>query len=124
MARFGENLVDGSDREDSVGRVVERLTRVDTVAGPGLEAKERGDGLEVVLDAVVDLLREDAAHDRASMLERDGGLVCDRREQRSLLSGERRVAVADELADLSAFPAEREPDGVGGWPPFGPGDVA
>src|ERR671910_514396 len=69
MARFGENLVDGSDREDSVGRVVERLTRVDTVAGAGLEAKERGDGLEVVLDAVVDLLREDAAHDRASMFE-------------------------------------------------------
>ena len=68
--------------------------------GARLEPQQRRDRLEVVLDPVVDLLGEDAAHDRASVLERDRGVVGDRREQRALLLGERRVAVADELADL------------------------
>ena len=46
-----------------------------------LQAQQRRHGLEVVLDAVVDLLGEHAAHHRAPVLERDRGLLGDRREQ-------------------------------------------
>ena len=109
---LGERLVHGGDGEDPVDGVLERLARVDAL-GARLQAQERGDGLEVVLDAVVDLLGEDAAHHRAAVLERDGGVVGDRLEQRPLLVGERRVAVGHELADLAPLPAQRRPDGVG-----------
>ena len=89
----------GGDREDPVDRVVERAPRVDLVAAR-LQPQERRDRLQVVLDAVVDLLGEHAAHHRAPVLERDRRVVGDRGEQRALLVGERRVAVGDELADL------------------------
>ena len=89
------------DREDPVDRVLERLARIDAVGRARLEPEQRRDGLQVVLDAVVDLLGEHAAHHRAPVLERDRGMVGDRDEQRALVVGERRVAVADELADLA-----------------------
>ena len=76
--------------------------RGSTSVGARLQPEQRRDGLEVVLDAVMDLLGEHAAHDRATVLERDRGVRRDRGEQRLLLVGERRVAVADELADLRA----------------------
>ena len=72
---------------------------------------------------MVDLLREDAAHDRAPMLERDRGMVSDRRQQRSVVVGERRVTVADELADLAPLPPQRQPDRVRAGPAFRPRDV-
>ena len=111
LALLGQRLVHGGDREDPVDGVLERLARVDAV-GARLQPQERGDGLEVVLDAVVDLLGEHAAHHRAPVLERDRGVVRDRLEQRALLVGERRVAVGDELADLAPLPAQRRADGV------------
>ena len=52
------------------------------------------------------------------------GVVRDRHEQGSLLVRERRVSVADELADLAPLPAERQADVVRPRPPLGPGDVA
>ena len=72
---------------------------VDAVAAR-LQPQQRRDRLQVVLDPVVDLLGEHAAHHRAPVLERDRRVVGDRGEQRPLLVGERRVAVGDELADL------------------------
>ena len=99
-------------------------SRGSTPSALRLQAQERGDGLEVVLDAVVDLLREHAAHHRAPVLERDGGVVRDRLEQRALLVGERRVPVGDELADLAALPAERRADGVLAGAALGPRDAA
>ena len=49
--------------------------------GARLQAQQRRDGLQVVLDAVVDLLGEHAAHHRAAVLERDGRVLRDRRQQ-------------------------------------------
>ena len=57
------------------------------------------------------------------MLERDGRVVGDRREQRAVLVGERRVAVADELADLAALPAQRQPHRVLAGTALRPRDV-
>ena len=88
LAALGQHLVDSRDREDPVDRVLERPPRVD-VGRAGLQAEHRGDGLEVVLHAVVDLLGEHAAHDRAAVLERDRRVVSDRGEQRPLLVRER-----------------------------------
>ena len=51
-------------------------------------------------------------------------MVRDRREERTLLVGERRVPVADELADLSALPAERDPDRKRARAALRPGDAA
>ena len=77
-----------------------------------LEPQQRRHRLEVVLDAVVDLLGEHAAHHGAPVLERDGRLLRDRREQLAVVLGERRRAVGDELADLAAAPAQRLADRV------------
>jgi hypothetical protein len=85
--------------------------------------RRSSDGLQVVLHAVVDLLREHAPHDRPAVLERDGGVMCDRSEQRPLVFRERRVAIADELTDLPALPAERQAHRVRAGAPFRPGDV-
>src|SRR5207247_9262736 len=89
-----------------------------------LEPEQRRDGLEVVLDTVVDLLREDPAHDGAPVLQSDGGMVCNRREQGPLVVRERRVAVADEFADLTPLPPERPPHRVSAGTTLGPGDLA
>ena len=118
LALLGQRLVYGGDGEDPVDGVLERLARVDAL-GARLQAQERGDGLEVVLDPVVDLLGEDAAHHRAPVLERDGGMVGDRLEQRALLVGERRVPVGHELADLAPLPAQRRAHGVAPARPSG-----
>ena len=72
---------------------------------------------------MVDLLREHAAHHRPSVLQRHGCVVRDRREQLPVRVGERRVAVADELADLAPAPAKRQPDGERARPAPGPRDV-
>ena len=121
---LGQHLVHRRDGEDAVDRVAERLPRVDLVRAGGLEPQQRGHGLEVVLDPVVDLLGEHAAQDRAPVLERDRRVVGDRGEQAALLGREGRVAVADELADAPALPAQREPDGVLARPALRPGDRA
>ena len=51
-------------------------------------------------------------------------MVRDRGEQGLLLVGKRRVAVADELADLATLPPERQADRVLPGPPLRPGDLA
>ena len=89
-----------------------------------LEAQQRGDRLQVVLDPVVDLLGEHAAHHRAPVLERDRRVMRDRGEQRPLLVGERRVPVGDELADLAPLPAQRQAHRVRARAPLRPGDAA
>ena len=122
LSMLGQLLVHRGDREDPVDGVAERLLRVDAVRAR-LEAEQRRDGLEVVLDPVVDLLGEDAAQGHPAVLERDRRLVRDRVEQLPVVIGERRVAVDDELADRAAAPAQREPDGVGPSLPLGPGDT-
>ena len=78
LALLGQHLVHRRDREDAVHRVLERLARVDVVGVARLQAQQRRDGLQVVLDAVVDLLGEHAAHDGPPVLERDGRLLGDR----------------------------------------------
>ena len=72
---------------------------------------------------MVDLLREDTAHDGAAVLEGDRRVVGDRGEQRPLVVRERRVAIADELADQTPLPPERHPDRVSARAPFRPGDL-
>ena len=81
VALLGQHLVHRGDREDPVDRVLERLPRIDVLGVARLQAEQGRDGLQVVLDAVVDLLGEHAAHDRAAVLERDRGLLRDRGEQ-------------------------------------------
>jgi len=74
-----QDFVHGGDCEDPIHGVLEGLPGV----GAGcsrLQAKERRDRLEVVLDAVVDLLRQNASHHRSPVLQRDRGVMCDRRE--------------------------------------------
>ena len=87
-----------------------------TFVGASLQPQERGDRLQVVLDAMVDLLGEHAAERHATVLERDGGLARDRLEQLAVVVGERRVAIDDELADRAAPPAQRQPHRVGARP--------
>ena len=123
FALLRQDFMHGGDCEDAIHGILERLARVG-VRRSRLQAEERCDRLEVVLDAVVDLLREHAAHHGSPVLERDRGVMCDRREQRALLVGERCVAVADELADLAPLPAQRQADVVRPRPPLGPRDVA
>ena len=72
---------------------------------------------------MVDLLREDAAHNRATVLEGNRGMVGDRLEQRPLFVGEGRVAVADELPDSAALPAQRQANGVRAGAALRPGDL-
>ena len=72
---------------------------------------------------MVDLLSEDAAHHRASVLQRDCGVVRDRLEKRLVVGRERRVAIADELADLAALPAQRHPHRVCARATLGPRDL-
>ena len=102
---------------------VERAARID-LRGACLEPQQRGDGLQVVLDAVVDLLGEHAAHHRAPVLERDCGVVRDRLEQGAIVVGERRVAVANELADLPPLPPQRQAQRVSPGAALGPRDLA
>ena len=99
LAVLGEHLVDGGDREDAVHRVAERLLRIDPF-GARLQPEQRGDGLQVVLDAMMDLLSEDTAKRHPPVLERHRRLVRDRIEQLAVVVGERGVAVDDELTDL------------------------
>src|SRR5882672_6820335 len=121
VALFRQDLVDRGNGEDAIHGVLERLARVDTV-GARLEAQQRRHGLQVVLHAMVDLLRKYAAHHGATVLERDCSMVRDRLEQRTVVVGERRVAVGDELADHTALPAQRRAYGVLAGPAFRPGD--
>ena len=118
-----QHLVDRRDREDPVDGVVQRLLRVD-VLRPCLQPQERRDRLQVVLDAVVDLLREHTAHHRPPVFERDRRVMRDRFEQRFVVGRERDVAVADELADLPALPAQRHASGVRARTAFRPRDLA
>ncbi len=122
LPMLGEHLVHRRDREDAVDRVLQRLARIDVI-GTRLEPEQGGDRLQVVLDPVVDLLGEDATHDRSPVLEGDCRVVGDGLEQRLLVLGERRVAVADELADLPPLPAQRHPGRIRARAAFGPGDV-
>ncbi len=103
---------------------LERLPRVDAVGVPRLEAEQRRHGLQVVLDPVMDLLGEHAAHHCAAVLERDRSLLGDRGEQLAVVLRERRAAVGDELADLAAAPAKRRPDRVRVGAALRPGDRA
>ena len=123
LAVLRQHLVHGGDREDPVDGVGQRLARVDGVCAR-LQPQERGDRLEVVLDPVMDLLGEDAAHHGPAVLERDGGVVGDRLEQLAVVGRERRVAVADELTDHPPLPAQRQPHGVLSRAPLRPGDPA
>ena len=93
------------------------------VGGARLQPQQRRDGLQVVLDPVVDLLGEHATHHRSTVLERDGRVVRDRDEQLPIVVGERCVAVADELADLPAAPPQREALGVAAGAPLRPRDL-
>ena len=120
---LGQHLVDGRNREDPVDRIGKRPARVDA-RRLRLQPQQRRDRLQVVLDAVVDLLGEHAAHDRPPVLERHGRVMGDRLEQLRGPLGERRVAVADELPDAAPLPAQRQPDGMSARPPFGPRDLA
>jgi hypothetical protein len=104
VALLGQHLVYRGDGKHAVDGVVERLARIDPL-GARLEPQQRRHRLEVVLDAMVDLLGEHAAHHRPPVLQRDGSVVRDRRQQGALLIRERRVPVADELADLAPLPA-------------------
>ena len=72
---------------------------------------------------MVDLLSEDAAHHRPTVLERDRRMVRNSSSSASS-SGETRVAVAHELADLPALPAQGEPHVVRTCATFGPGDLS
>jgi malate dehydrogenase len=96
--------------------------RIDHSVGPGLKTEERRHGLEIVLDAVMDLLGKHATQNRAPVLERDRRMMRDRREQLAVVFAERDVAVADELTDLPALPAQRHPHGVRARAALRPGD--
>ena len=123
LAMLGQHFVHRGDGEDAVDGVAERLARVDVV-GAGLQPQQRGHGLQVVLDAMVDLLGEHAAQGHAPTLERDRRVVPDRLEQLPVLGREWHVAVDHQLTDPPALPAERQPDGVRAGPPLGPRDAS
>ena len=72
----------------------------------------------------MDLLSKHAAHDGPTVLERDGGMVRDRGEQRPLLVGEGRIPVADELSDLATLPPQRRALRVRAGATRGPGRPA
>ena len=73
---------------------------------------------------MVNLLRQNAAQDRPTVLERHRGVIRNRSEQPNLVVREGRVPVAHELADAPALPTERQPRGVGAGTALGPGDAA
>ena len=90
----------------------------------GLQAEQRRHGLQIVLDAVVDLLSHHAAQRHTAVLQRHRRVVCDRLEQLPILGREGRVAIDDQLPDLTALPAQRQPDRVRAGAPLRPGDTA
>ena len=121
VALLGQHLVHGGDGEDPVHRVLERLRRV-RPGRAGLEPQERRDGLEVVLDPVVDLLSEDAAQDRPAVLERHRGVVRDRGEElcSSAVNGVSRSQTSSPTRRPSSEAAgDRMPAGA----PLGPRDL-
>src|SRR5579859_4426944 len=73
---------------------------------------------------MVDLLGEHAAQYRTAVFEGDGSVMCDRLEQRTVVVGERRVAICDELADLPPAPTQRRAHGVRAGAAFRPRDPA
>src|SRR5262249_57584644 len=58
------------------------------------------------------------------VLERHGGMMGDRREERPLVGREVPIAVTDQLADLPSLPAERDPYREGASAALRPGDSA
>ena len=103
----------------------ERLAAASTFGGARLEPQQRRDGLQVVLDAVVDLLGEHAAHHRAAVLERDGRLVRDRLEQLPVVVARSGVSRSTTSSPICRpLPAQRQPHGVRAGPALGPGDLA
>ncbi len=124
VAALGQQFVHRGNREDAVHGIFECLLRVDHAVGARLESQQRRNGLKVVLDAVVDLLGEHAPHYRAAVLERNGCLLRNRREQVTVVLGEGRSPVDDELPDLTAAPAQRLADRVRVRTPLGPGNLA
>ena len=112
LAVLGQHLVDGGDREDPVDRVGQRPARVD-LRRARLQPQQRGDGLEVVLDPVVDLLGEHAAHHRAPVLERDGSVVRDRLEQGAVVVGEGVSRSQTSSPICRRFQRSGSADGVG-----------
>ena len=95
-----------------------------TPFGACLQPEQGGDGLQVVLDPVMDLLSKDPAKSHPAVLERHRRLVRDRIEQLAIVVVERGVAIDDELADLASAPAQGQSNRVLSRPPFGPGDAA
>ena len=87
-------------------------------------AQERRDRLKVVLDAVVDLLREHAAHHRAAVLERDGCVVAiDVSSARSsAVKGVSRSKTSSPICRRFQRSGSRTACAPGAS--FGPGDVA
>jgi hypothetical protein len=110
VAPLRQHLVHGRDREDPADRVLERLARVDRAVGTRLEAQQRRDGLQVVLDAMVDLLGE---HARITARPCSSATAACARSRRAavVVLRERRRAVGDELADCRP-PAQRLADRV------------
>ena len=103
-AARGQQVVHLGDRQHAVDGVFERAGRV---AAAGAQPQQRGDRLEVVLDAVVDLLGDQLAHHAAAGLDRRGRLVGDRPEQRPLLRREPAGPQADQRADGARLPHQR-----------------
>ena len=97
VMRGGQQVVHGRDRQDPVHALVERPLGRRIVDRARLQAQQRGHGLQVVLDPVVDLLdgqRLQLRHPRPRLLVQlrvlDGlpDLPCDRGQQRHLILAE------------------------------------
>ena len=121
---LGQHLVDGRDREDPVDRVLERLRGSTRSASRAWSRRSDAHGLQVVLDAVMDLLGEHAAHHGPPVLERHRRLLGDRGEQLPVVLRERRRPVGDELADPAAPPPQRLAQCVLVGASLRPGDLA
>ena len=113
LAARGRQVVHLGDREDAIDGVCERPLRV--ARARRAQPQQRRHRLQVVLDAVVDLLGHDPAHHAAPGLHGRRGLVGDRLQQRPLLAREAPPAGlgADERADAPRLPDQRHRHAAG-----------
>ena len=113
VSRCGQQVVDLGDRQDPSDRVAQGTARV--ALGARRQAQQRGHGLQVVLDPVMDLLGEQAAHRPARRRDGYRRLGGDGTQQDALSTCELAQVEpgADERSDFARAPRHRHREQAG-----------
>jgi hypothetical protein len=109
---LGQHVVYSGDADDPVDALRQHLFHRLEAVMVHLETQEAGNRLQAVLDPVVHLLDDRRAHHQLRILDRDRGVVGQRRQQVNFLLGEDvgTAGVAVQDADRPVLDAQRHAD--------------